>query len=228
MKFDVICADPPWYYRERKVVGRFGLGVHGQYPTMKTEEIAALPVAHVAADPSALLLWSTFPHLPDALQVIEGWGFKYSTLGFVWIKLNRGRANESLLELAHQVMRFGLDKFLARLAFFGTGFYAKANAEVCLLATRTTGRVLRPVTNKVSSVVFAPRGRHSTKPDAVYRRAVRLFGPGRTYVELFAREPRPGWRVLGNEVDGLNMADALTKVAGHDMMAAEQNEEAIS
>jgi N6-adenosine-specific RNA methylase IME4 len=48
-------------------------------------------------------------------------------------------------------------------------------------------------------VVIAPVGeQHSEKPDEVYRRIERLY-PG-PYLELFARKPRDGWTVWGNEI----------------------------
>jgi len=53
-----------------------------------------------------LFLWSTNPHLPDALQVIEAWGFEYKT-NIVWVK----------------------DKA-------GLGFIVRGQHEVLLIATR--------------------------------------------------------------------------------------------
>lgn len=84
--YRVIYADPPWEYGDE----RLGLDAYGparlQYPTMPTEAIAELPVASLAALDSVLFLWSTSAMLPDALQVIEAWGFAYKT-SFVWDKV---------------------------------------------------------------------------------------------------------------------------------------------
>ena len=81
---------------------------------------------------------------------------------------------------------------------FGNGYGTRANAELCLLATR--GNPETPNAD-VRDVIEAPRQRHSRKPVEAYQRIVRLFtGP---YVELFARWPqrRPGWTYWGDEAE---------------------------
>lgn len=79
----------------------------------------------------------------------------------------------------------------------GMGYYTRANAEYCLLATR--GKVLERKSHSVSSVVISHIERHSQKPDAVRKRIVELFGD-RPRVELFARQNVNGWDCWGNEV----------------------------
>jgi site-specific DNA-methyltransferase (adenine-specific) len=129
-----------------------------------------------AASDAVLFLWACFPLLAEALELIAAWGFTYKSVGFVWIKLNpRG---------------VGLTT--------GLGHWSRSNAEVCLLGVR--GRP-RPVSHRVHSVVIAPRGRHSEKPDEVRRRIEELTGPG-PKLELFARKRVPGWDAFGNEVPG--------------------------
>lgn len=61
---------------------------------MTTDQLAEMPVSGLAADDAVLFLWATSPTLPDALQVIEGWGFVYKT-SFVWDKIghNFGQYN---------------------------------------------------------------------------------------------------------------------------------------
>jgi hypothetical protein len=84
---------------------------------------------------------------------------------------------------------------------WGMGYATRANIEPCLLATR--GSPLRLAAD-IHQVVIAPAGEHSEKPDEVYRRIERLY-PG-PYLELFARRPRPGWTVWGNEIRRGEMA----------------------
>src|SRR5262249_9442644 len=51
----------------------------------------------------------------------------------------------------------------------------------------------------VRELIVAPRRKHSQKPDEQYARIERLVdGP---YVELFARQRRPGWVAWGDEVN---------------------------
>jgi N6-adenosine-specific RNA methylase IME4 len=79
--FDVILADPPWRYAERGPnATKYGGGASGHYCTMETVDIAALPVASIASPRAMLFLWATWPLLPDALRVIEAWGFEYLTI----------------------------------------------------------------------------------------------------------------------------------------------------
>jgi N6-adenosine-specific RNA methylase IME4 len=57
-----------------------------RYDTMTLGQIKAIPVAALAADDCALLLWAVWPNLPAALEVIEARGFQYKTCGFCWVK----------------------------------------------------------------------------------------------------------------------------------------------
>lgn len=77
-----ILADPAWSYNTAKALR--GVAAD-QYGTMQTKEIAALPVEAVAAKDAVLLLWATNPLLPDALRVMDSWGFTYKT-ALTWCK----------------------------------------------------------------------------------------------------------------------------------------------
>ena len=81
--YGTIIADPPWRFHNRtgKVAPehrRLRL-----YATMSVEEIAALPVARLAAEKSHLYLWCPNALLADGLAVMEVWGFAYKT-NLVW------------------------------------------------------------------------------------------------------------------------------------------------
>jgi N6-adenosine-specific RNA methylase IME4 len=168
--YNIIYADPPWRYSNNG-----GQGVaENHYPTMNINEICALPVTDIAAKDSALFLWATFPMLTEALRVITAWGFKYKTVAFVWLKQNR----------------------VAKTWFYGLGFWTRANAEICLLATR--GHPKRQ-DNSIHQFIVSPIERHSKKPDEARDKIVRLLGD-LPRAELFARRPAPGWDVWGNEV----------------------------
>ncbi len=55
------------------------------YPTMSTAKIADLPIGKRAQRNSLLFLWVPSSLLPDGLQVMEAWGFKYVTSA-IWVK----------------------------------------------------------------------------------------------------------------------------------------------
>jgi N6-adenosine-specific RNA methylase IME4/ParB-like chromosome segregation protein Spo0J len=83
-RWPIILADPPWKYPGGPI-STPERDAENHYPTMDLEKIVALPVADLATDDAILFLWATVPLLPQALQVIEAWGFKYRT-GMVWDK----------------------------------------------------------------------------------------------------------------------------------------------
>ena len=82
MKYDVIYADPAWRYDFSKSKNR---DVENQYPTMTIDDICNLPVNNMTNENAVLYMWATAPKLPEAMKVIEAWGFKYVTHG-IWDK----------------------------------------------------------------------------------------------------------------------------------------------
>lgn len=170
-KYGVIYADPPWRYRKTSN----GRSPESHYPTMKLEEIKALPVKEVADENCALFLWVTMPMLREVWQVIEAWGFTFKTVAFVWIKLNPKSDG----------------------MFWGMGSWTRANAEICLLATK--GHPKREAAN-VHQVIISHVEEHSKKPEDARRRIEALMGDV-PRIELFARRTSPGWDVWGNEVN---------------------------
>jgi site-specific DNA-methyltransferase (adenine-specific) len=175
-KYQIIYADPPWKYNSRaNHKTRFRGGADGHYDLMSMEEIKRLNVELIIDENCVLFLWTTFPMLQEQIKLFKHWGFQYKTLGFSWIKLNPKNGKP----------------------FFGVGYYAKSNCEVCLMGIK--GK-MKPITNKISSVIIAPRGKHSEKPKEIKSKIVELFG-NLSRIELFAREKTEGWDVWGNEVE---------------------------
>lgn len=175
-RFKIILADPPWAYNSRaNHKTRFRGGASGHYNLMTMKDIRALPVEKIAAPDAVLFMWCTFPYLKEQLEVFEAWGFKYKTVAFTWVKTNPKNGKP----------------------FFGVGYYAKSNAEVCMLGTR--GKVMKPISNCVSSVIISPRREHSRKPDEARDRIVELYGKI-PRIELFAREKIRGWNSWGDQL----------------------------
>lgn len=73
-KYDIIYADPPWKYNERKNNTKFGRGAGGHYSLMTMEEISKLPISKIASENAALFLWVTFPKLKEQINLFEKWG----------------------------------------------------------------------------------------------------------------------------------------------------------
>lgn len=170
-KYKIIYADPPWAYRDRR--NKFG-GAKDHYKTMTLSEVKQLPVKEITDENCMLFLWVTFPNLKEGLEVVEAWGFTYKTLGFSWIKINKNNKKPC----------------------WGMGYYTKSNCEVCLIGVK--GKPIK-VSDKVSSVIIHPRGKHSKKPDIVRDKIVELCGDI-PRIEMFARETCKGWDSWGDEV----------------------------
>lgn len=173
-RYNIIYADPPW--RNPKS-GTNARNNEKHYPSMRTEDICALPVQDITAKQSILFLWAVFPNLPDALRVIESWGFEYYGLAFDWCKLNSN----------------GQPKI-------GCGYYTRQNNEVCLIGVKPSreNRV-RPICHSVGASILAPTEWHSKKPDCVRDKIVQICGD-LPRIELFARQRVEGWDAWGNEV----------------------------
>lgn len=184
-KYAAILADPPWHY---STWGERPWWIDGEdvdlsatraadkhYGTMKIDDICALPVGDLAADDCVLFLWATWPCLFDAKKVIEAWGFTYKTEAFSYVKVLPENPRKPKM---------------------GLGYWTRANTEPCLLATKGHPKRIHA---DVGQVIAAPIREHSRKPDETHTRIERLVaGP---YLELFARAPRKGWDVWGNETD---------------------------
>ena len=171
--YKVIYADPPWSYRDKALAGNRGACC--KYPVQSKEWIDNLPVSNIADDDCVLFLWVTMPKLNECWDLIQKWGFEYKTVAFTWVKKNKK----------------------SDTWFWGMGRWTRANAELCLLATR--GKPKR-INAGVHLVIDARLGTHSEKPAIVRDRIVDLMGDV-PRIELFARQQVPGWDVWGNEVD---------------------------
>lgn len=174
-KYNIIYADPPWAYKwgQGKNGGNFAPEKH--YPTMNTDDICKMKstIKKIADKNCALLLWTTMPCLPDAIKVLQEWGFKYKTCAFTWVKVKKDGQ-----------------------PLAGMGSYTKSNAEICLLAMRGH---LKSADKTVRQIIMSPRKGHSVKPFETRDRIVKLFGD-LPRIELFARQKVSGWDCWGNEV----------------------------
>ena len=172
LKFGTILADPPWKFETYSEKGQ-DRAPDQHYRTDPLRAIADLPVQKLAAKDCVLFVWVIGPMLREGLDLIDSWGFDLKTIGFSWMKLNR--SGDGL--------------------FMGNGYWTRANAELCLLATR--GAPLR-LDSGVPQAILSPVAEHSRKPDDIHDRIERLVGG--PYLELYARRPRAGWHVWGNEI----------------------------
>jgi len=182
-KYKIILCDPPWSY---KVWSKKGLGrsAESHYRTMDKMDIQKLVIP--ADDTCTLFLWVTAPCLIEGIELCSAWGFEYKTIGFVWIKKNKK----------------------ADSLFWGMGYWTRANAELCLIATK--GNPKR-IAKNVHQVIYTPIEQHSKKPDCVRDRIVQLMGD-LPRIELFARQKTKGWDAIGFDLDGKDIRTTLNNL----------------
>lgn len=170
--FGCILADPPWAFNSWAHDGVLpSRTAASHYNTMTLEQMAALPVP--AARDCALFMWVVDYHMPQALELGAAWGFTFKTCAFVWVK-SKGEGYSPVP---------------------GMGYWTRKQTEQCWLFTRGSPKRL---SKGVEQIIHCARGAHSAKPEQQYGLIERLVGG--PYLELFARNTRPGWQSWGNQV----------------------------
>ena len=172
--YRTILADPPWQFSNR--TGKMAPEHKrlNRYPTMPLDEIRGLPLQKITAETAHLYLWVPNALLPDGLTVLSAWGFEYKT-NLIWYKTRKDG---------------GPDRR-------GVGFYFRNVTEMILFGVKgKNARTLQPGRSQ-ENIITAQKREHSRKPDEQYR-LIESCSEG-PYLELFARGPRPGWDVWGNQ-----------------------------
>jgi len=213
-RYRILFFDPPWRYNDRRLirkdggVARFGIGTQRRYGSLSLSDLASIPLPDIAAPRCHVYLWATAPLLDVAFDLMSSWRtprgdpvFKYVTIAFVWVKLNKGIYSKMAASWSHLSARlpYTFAEALEHLIFFGTGFYTASNAELVLLFRR--GRPFKHGKDrKARQVVLAPRiGDHSTKPEDPQDRTAFMYPTVTERLEMFARRTKPGWDVFGND-----------------------------
>lgn len=176
--------DPPWSADTGG--GRRGANTH--YALAGVEGIAqAVRMSGLWRDdvPALVWMWATSSALiaGDAHGLASRLGLRICA-GFVWVKVDL------------------FDEGFAPSARMGLGQWSRCEHEHLLVCRRGEVAVPKP-RDRQRSVIYAPRLRHSAKPQAAWdvivntsRSSIGAVGG----VEFFARSARPGWTAWGNEV----------------------------
>lgn len=185
-RYRTICADPPWDVKAGIASGPYTV-VNGRqvwnpstrksrdlaYPPMTVAAIKALPVADLAEPDAHLYLWTTNGYLPDAFEVLQAWGFTYSTT-LVWCKNPFGGGGlGGAWRITTEFLIFARRGQLAATSqIIGTWWHEKRPYE-------------------------GGKPKHSAKP-ASFQDRIEHVSPG-PYLELFARRQRLGWDTWGDQ-----------------------------
>jgi N6-adenosine-specific RNA methylase IME4 len=176
----LIMCDCPWRYdRDANSNGWHG-SARRHYKGMGIGDLLAMDVGRYCADDCILLMWATSRHLPEALAIMKSWQFQYKTVFQTWIKTTKKGT-----------------------PCMGLGRYSRSSSEFLLLGIKgKVQKLLSPTANDVLGVIFAPRTKHSQKPDQAILRINTRFAPCRKRVELFCRGQAPsGWLGWGDEME---------------------------
>lgn len=173
--YRTILADPPWRFNNRtgKVAPEHKR--LNRYDTLSLEDIMEMPVSLAAGEDSHLYLWVPNALLPEGLQVMKSWGFKYKS-NLIWHKIRKDGGPDGR----------------------GVGFYFRNTTEIVLFGIRGRMRTLAPGRSQVN-ILKTQKREHSRKPDELYE-LIERCSPG-PYLEIFSRGKRRGWDVFGNQTE---------------------------
>lgn len=147
-KYEIIYADPAWQYKTKESLAKTSIlngELNTHYGTMTIDELGGLPLESISDKNSMLFMWVVSPMLDDGIELMKKWGFKYSTIAFIW---HKQRSNP--------------------------GHYTMSECEICLVGRRgkiPTPRGARNVRQFLSEM----RGKHSAKPTEIRNRIELMF-----------------------------------------------------
>ena len=188
-QFGVILADPPWQYQMYSEKG-YEKSPDAHYSCMVLDQIKAMrdDILFSAAPNCVCVMWTVWPMMNQALDLMESWGFQFKT-GGDWNKTTKTGKQA-----------------------FGTGYVLRSATEPFIIGTIGKPRIKNHSTrnslftddapenlNDLGVSITSQRREHSRKPDEMIVLIEELFdGP---YLELFSRQKRPGWESWGNQTD---------------------------
>jgi N6-adenosine-specific RNA methylase IME4 len=145
--YQVIYADPPWDYagRQQHTTTTATKSALEHYNTMELADLEKMNVESLCHDDCLLFLWTSSPHLPQAIKLMKAWGFEYKTVAFVWYKQKTN-----------------------------PGYYTMSECELCLVGKRGKIPTPRGTRNE-KQFLSEMRRNHSQKPNEIRERIARMF-----------------------------------------------------
>lgn len=183
-----IVLDPPWDYKDlgwNGHRGQRGYDVTPRYGLMRVSEIERLPIGEVLA--------------------AAGGGFV-----FLWI------TNPFLTFGLHTpILKAWGVRPVATVTWvkqgLPPGWDVRHTCEQFIVAKQGNHRT---ADRSLPTHIHAKARGHSVKPDEAYEWFERAIPEGWEKLDIFARVARPGWRAIGNEIDGQDIFDAISPFAG--------------
>jgi len=182
MKYNVLYVDPPWSYRNKNTGGSMKSGSSAKYDVLTVEELCELPIRYVTEKDACLFLWVTVPLIPQGLQVMEAWGFKYKT-----------------------------SLFWRKIMSLGMGFWWRGQVECLFFGTRGNIKAFRTQkANIIQSKALKHSEKPEEFRKLIDESITTIDNPKK--LELFGTKKVEGWEVIGREVDGLDIKDSLERL----------------
>ena len=158
-KYDIIYLDPPWDYGGKMQFDKsstsadkldlkkniFISSASFKYPTLILKELKTLNIYSISKNDSLIFMWTTNPHLQQAIELGCSWGYEYRTVAFIWNKM-----------------------------VHNPGKYTMSYCELCLLFKKGRIPTPRGARN-VKQLVEIPRGKHSQKPNEIRDLIYKMF-----------------------------------------------------
>jgi N6-adenosine-specific RNA methylase IME4 len=145
--FSIFYVDPPWDYKGQTQHhgSPKASSASKHYNCLKFSDLAAMDIDYIADDDALMFLWTSSPHLNQAIKLLESWGFKYTTVGFVW---DKKRSNP--------------------------GYYTMSQCELCIIGKKGKIPQPRGARN-IKQFFSEKRTTHSTKPAEIRKRIELMF-----------------------------------------------------
>lgn len=167
---------------------KYVYGAKNKYSIMKLNDIKSIPIQKICEDNALLFLWIPSPLLPEGIQVIESFGFKYK-FSIYWNKdYSKGK--------------------------LGMGFWMRNHVEI--LAVGIKGKI-KPSHIHKKNIISHKVLKHSEKPE-IFANIVEeisnksLKNP--KYIELFARKsPKQHWKYIGYEITGNDIVQDINTLS---------------
>jgi len=146
-KYSVLYADPAWNYGGRTQHNGVSAvkSAEDHYNTMTLQQLKEIKIQEKTEKDAILFLWTSSPHLAQALELMNAWGFEYKTIAFVWDKQKTN-----------------------------PGYYTLSQVEICLVGKKGKFPTPRG-SRKEKQFLSEMRGIHSKKPDEIRKRIEKMF-----------------------------------------------------
>lgn len=228
-KFSCIITDNAWNFGDKLTNSATKRGAASNYKTMSIEEIKSLPVGELAdPDGCILAMWCPSSFLKEGIEVMEHYGFKLKQT-YVWVKVKNSpltNLKDDLTKYLKQVVDGKLEFKVVKNMFSDTiskyslndilSFYMgrafRSTHELCLIGINNNKFYKKIKNHSQRSVCIATNLGHSRKPDDLHKSLDIMLGNDAEKLELFARRQYPGWKCLGDAIDGSDIRVAIAKL----------------